>query len=583
MSPGQTNSKRYALIIGNASYQDKDPLTAPLHDVEELAKLLQDFSFEVTVLKNATRRKQINATSQLIESIQTPHDIVLFYYAGHGIQINGSNYLIPVDAKIAEDGWNVPYETQPLQQLLGDLEECPAGAINLVILDIGYDHHFAIEDRKNMQIRGLAPIKVPDHDTLMLCATQPNTVIEKPTDSPQGRLVKHLLEIIRRDPYQNLEEIFRQTADAVSQASQQQQIPWLGGKLSIPFALATSLPTTTVASSQIKHPTTPKKDLFHLVETPSFFYGIREKIATLSIGWKALLMVLTFSLIGFINMSLLPESDDDQLAWEAAKRCGTGDCYDYYLKNYPQGRFVQMALVKKDPKKSEYLNAQVNDIRLSFWEKGKERVSTWFNMRVVGGFYHGKENAASLARGVWDAIVEFPQNTVRAARWLSQSGQKGIANFQYFIGLTYELGQGVSRDYAKAALWYQKAALRGDTEAQYKLGVMYWNGYGLTQDRATAIDWYQKSANQGNSLAQYNLGVAYWNGHQVTKDDSQALHWYQLAANQDNLAAQNNLAVMYWHGYGTPQNQTKALEWCKRAASQGSERAKQALATLRTR
>ena len=74
---------------------------------------------------------------------------------------------------------------------------------------------------------------------------------------------------------------------------------------------------------------------------------------------------------------------------------------------------------------------------------------------------------------------------------------QGYANAQCNLGVMYERGQGVARNYAKAAAWYAKAADQGIAEAQFNLGVMYYNGLGVARNYAKAIAWYAKAADQG--------------------------------------------------------------------------------------
>lgn len=86
-----------------------------------------------------------------------------------------------------------------------------------------------------------------------------------------------------------------------------------------------------------------------------------------------------------------------------------------------------------------------------------------------------------------------------------------------------------------------KLANKGDANAQYDLGVSYDNGLGVPKNYATAAKWYQKAADQGFVYAQYNLGVLYDNGLGVPKNNTIAVKWYQKAADQGNVEAKNVL------------------------------------------
>ena len=122
------------------------------------------------------------------------------------------------------------------------------------------------------------------------------------------------------------------------------------------------------------------------------------------------------------------------------------------------------------------------------------------------------------------------QDYATAMRLFRPLGDQGNTSAQFWLGVIYENGEGVTQDYADAVKWYRKAADQGDASAQVNLGVMYSNGRGVTQDYAEAVKWYRKAADQGDARAQYNLGLMYDNGQGVTQDYVQAHKWYNLAA-----------------------------------------------------
>lgn len=146
--------------------------------------------------------------------------------------------------------------------------------------------------------------------------------------------------------------------------------------------------------------------------------------------------------------------------------------------------------------------------------------------------------------------------------------EKGDAQAQYDIGLSYYKGNGVEQNYAEAIKWYRKAAKQGYVHAQVDLGFAFESGNGVKQNYEEAVKWYRKAVEQGDSYAQYNLGVCYENGKGLKKDMSEAVHLYQLAANQGDPDAQNNLAVCYETGNGVPMDILKALELYHQSAVQ---------------
>ncbi len=127
---------------------------------------------------------------------------------------------------------------------------------------------------------------------------------------------------------------------------------------------------------------------------------------------------------------------------------------------------------------------------------------------------------------------------------------------------------------AEATKWFRKAAEQGDVMAQYNLGIMYDVGRGVTQDYAEAVKWYGKAADQGDAKAQYNLGLVYVKGQGVAQDNAGAVKWYRNAAEQGNVAAQTFLGNMYKTGRGVTQDYVQAHMWFNLVAAKGEETAR---------
>lgn len=116
-------------------------------------------------------------------------------------------------------------------------------------------------------------------------------------------------------------------------------------------------------------------------------------------------------------------------------------------------------------------------------------------------------------------------------------------------------------------------AKSGDASAQYNMGVLYDRGYGVDRDYAKARQWYEKAAAQHYARAEHNLGIMYEAGKGVPRDLGKAAHWFRRGADDGQTASQNNLAVLYMKGEGVPQNTGKAAFWAARAAAGGNSAA----------
>ncbi len=134
-----------------------------------------------------------------------------------------------------------------------------------------------------------------------------------------------------------------------------------------------------------------------------------------------------------------------------------------------------------------------------------------------------------------------------------------------------------NKQYAEAMTSFSQAADRGEADAQYYLGVLYRDGLGVSKDYAKAMDWFRKAADQGESISQANIGFFYHNAWGVPRDYQKAIIWYQKAADAGSADAQYNLGLMYLNGEGVEKNPTVAANWIGKAASQGNESAKTTL------
>ncbi len=140
------------------------------------------------------------------------------------------------------------------------------------------------------------------------------------------------------------------------------------------------------------------------------------------------------------------------------------------------------------------------------------------------------------------------------------------------LGIRYQFGNGVAKNFDEAAKWYLKAADNGDRMAQGNLAYMYRTGRGVPQKYELAAQWYRKAADQGSRRSQRNLGILHQFGRGVPQDDSEAVRWYRKAADGGDAKAQANLAFMLKIGRGVEKSDKQAAAYYRKAAEQGSAR-----------
>ena len=172
--PIAVNERRIALVIGNSAYRNVPPLTNPVRDATAIADALRRIGFQTVTLQTDLPREKLVDALRNFAQLADSADWALVYYAGHGIEMGGANYLIPVDAKLSTDR-DVGFETVPLDQVLSAVEG--AKRLKLVLLDACRDNPFASQMRRTMATasrsigRGLASIE-PESGTLVVYAAK---------------------------------------------------------------------------------------------------------------------------------------------------------------------------------------------------------------------------------------------------------------------------------------------------------------------------------------------------------------------------------------------------------------------------
>jgi hypothetical protein len=244
-----TAEKRVALIIGNSDYADSSMrLANPVNDARAMQRALEAAGFITIVQLNAKRIDFYHAVARLREAIHgDPGTVGLFYYAGHGIQANGMNYLIPVDALIETDA-DLEANAYDAAQVLRALKEAENGT-NIVILDACRDN--PLPKSRGME-RGLARMDAPG-GTFIAYAAAPGQVAHDGLKGTNGVFTGQLIKaIVRRG--EPLEQMFKAVIRGVREATNGSQQPWTEASLPGDFyfypALATvAQPTDSVLTS----------------------------------------------------------------------------------------------------------------------------------------------------------------------------------------------------------------------------------------------------------------------------------------------------------------------------------------------
>lgn len=233
--------KRIALVIGNAAYQSS-PLANPLNDARAVSDSLRRLGFKVISLENASQRQMFDAARQFGDQLKD--GVGLFYYAGHGVQVKGRNFLVPVDAHIERED-EVAYKAFDVGQVLEKMESAK-NPLNIVILDACRNNPFTRGARSGAM--GLAQMDAPT-GSIIAFATAPGAEAADGAGS-NGLYTSHLLRNMNT-PGLKVEDVFKRTRVAVRQASNGRQIPWESTSLEGDFFFAGGAGSTAAAPAGV--------------------------------------------------------------------------------------------------------------------------------------------------------------------------------------------------------------------------------------------------------------------------------------------------------------------------------------------
>ncbi len=236
--------RRVALVIGNSAYKSVPALANPQRDADAVAKSLRATGFDtVTLASDASREKLVDAL-RIFANEAEKADWAVVYYAGHGIEVNGVNYMVPVDAKLAADR-DVQFEAVPLDQVMASVEG--AKKLKLVLLDACRDNPFAPQMRKTVVPaavaasstaggavgtrsvgRGLGEVKVSGATLVVYAAKHGQTALDG-----EGGNSPFAVAVVQRLATPNVEinKLFRLVRDDVMEATAGRQEPYTYGSL----------------------------------------------------------------------------------------------------------------------------------------------------------------------------------------------------------------------------------------------------------------------------------------------------------------------------------------------------------------
>ncbi|MEQ9491234.1 MAG: caspase family protein [Alphaproteobacteria bacterium] len=307
-SPGWSN-ERLALVIGNSDYRVA-PLPNPVNDAALMSATLRAVGFTVFEHTNLNRRDMKRAFSDFGQKLEDSGDrtVGLIFYAGHGVQIGGENYLIPVGTQIFDE-LDVEIEGIRASSLLGTLRDGDT-AMNIVILDACRNNPFKVRSRN--AARGLAKMDAPT-GTLLAYSTAPGDVAEDGAGD-NSTYTAALARAIQA-PGAKVEEVFKKVRINVMDRTQGRQVPWESSSLIGDFVFIEEATQQAQQNTQLAYQTDGVDSSGQPLTLPSSVQPQTNTVIEIEY-WK--------SISGSNNLSL----------------------YQSYLRTYPDGLFKDIAIAR---------------------------------------------------------------------------------------------------------------------------------------------------------------------------------------------------------------------------------------------
>ncbi|MFZ5693388.1 MAG: caspase family protein [Pseudomonadota bacterium] len=486
---------RVALVIGNSAYRNAAPLSNPRNDATDIADALRKLKFDVVQGIDLDRLGMENAIRSFTQKSRGAK-VIVFFYAGHGLQVDNVNYLVPVDAKL-DATTDLNFAAVSLDYVLRQMDA--EQRINLIFLDACRDNPFVSGMDRKLATRsasvgaGLAQVK-GSIDTMIAFATQPDNVAldGDGRNSPfTAALLKHI-----QTPGLEISSVLRRVRTDVVATTKEKQIPWDHS----------SLRTEVVLQPQ------PSKKTGNIAEIVAE-EGLRATIpeAELISGECDRLAADPYSPNKPANVRGVHYKKVTKAAVQACAKAVVADQNNGRL-HYQFGRALYYGA-------GDYAKARI--VFKGAYDLGATEALT--ELGRMDFFGHGG-----------------PQSFANAMKTFEKAAKEGDASAIKNLGFMYQVGRGVKVDYARALKYYAMAPEH--PVVMNNLGVLYAQGQGVPKDPVRAVRLFEQAMLGGDDSAPANLASQYELGEGVPKDLAKARILYEVGATYGDQIAQQALA-----------------------------------------
>ncbi len=344
---------RVALVIGNSSYGgDLGQLPNPANDARLMAQTLKGIGFEVIEAEDADLAAMKRKVQDFGERLATAGSGAtgLFFYAGHGLQVGGTNYLIPIHAKIAREP-DVEFEAVPVDLVMKQMAFAES-AVNIVILDACRNNPLSRGFRA--VTRGLADPSIRPMGSFIAYSTAPGDVAEDGAGGNSPYTTALAAAITR--PGASINDVFQEVRGRVLEATDKKQVPWDASSLTAPFYFVPAAAAPTPAASNAVDPKAIELAFWDAIKESKSAEDYQAYLERYPDGDFAPLARLRAKPDGQSADRVLHPAPDVSAAagtpdvaavesafWDAVEADPSAESYRAYLNKYPKGAFASRA------------------------------------------------------------------------------------------------------------------------------------------------------------------------------------------------------------------------------------------------
>lgn len=492
---------RVALVIGNSAYEKTSILANPINDAEAISERLAELGFHVQFVSNATAQKMRQALDEF-KVLADAADVAMVYFAGHGIELGGENYLIPVDAKMLTEA-EAQLETVSLDEI--ELAVEGAKGLAIIILDACRNNPFVNTIvRKNgarATARGLVPIELSRPGAVIGFSAAPGK-IALDGDGAHSPYARAFLDVLSQ-PGVEIGQFFRRIAKNVYDATGGRQLPTIHSQLPV--------------IEYFLFPTEGNEAEKGSIETPDL-----TPVAVL--GSTSVNLNECDRLAGY---EFLPRVEGDvgrefaQIpVFDATNACEAA------IRAHPEETYFKILLARVLQKKNKQ-NPRIHDLLLAAADQypafaadrmgvlsehglagrrvDKKLAARRYEQACVGGSAMG---CVDHARALFDGMGR-PKDRAAALEALKQGCDLGFAVACNRLGVAYDRGKGSNFNPVEAIINYRLACDMNYPVACMNVGSLYRNGIGTRKDLSQALKYYEKACSLERVLACVWVGSIY--------------------------------------------------------------------------